>query len=323
MTDPARDAASVIDLLTRYSFDLSGYTVDRLAQYWLQRYPSDWIRLAVVEALYQGRYKAVSVEQILNLWQRRGKPLHHFNRDFERIIAPQFAKRTLPPEVIVPAPYVPPPLELELNTLELDLLELDALKNLELPQPLTVSRPVGAIQPFSVPDILLPKDTMFERFYAQLIASGELHPFQAAEPREAISEASLKNASLESEPLENESLEAGAPVATEPEPLLLPEPTIAEMKGEIKSEVDPARGLPIQPFKPSGDETLIDSLEVTPQAKDSASPPIHQFVPTLAPSEFYAKLKAIVQNVKSSRSGKSSGSVEPISPSEPFEPPQP
>lgn len=304
MTDSARDAASVIDLLTRYSFDLSGYTVDRLAEYWLQRYPSDWIRLAVVEALYQGRYKAVSVEQILNLWRRRGKPLHHFNRDFERIIAPQLTKgRTVPPEVIVPTPYVPPALELELNTLELDLLELDTLKNLELPQPLTVPRPLGAIQPFSVPDILLPKDAMFQRFYAQLLASGDLQKLTDAEPLAAIS---------------HEPLEEAAPVSMDSEPML------PQAIAEVKPEVDPAvKRLPIQPFRPSGDETLIGSLEVTPQQKDLGSPPIHQFVPTLAPSEFYTKLKAIVQNVKPSKLGKNPGSVESITPPKSLEPPKP
>lgn len=300
MTDSARDAASVIDLLTRYSFDLSGYTVDRLAEYWLQRYPSDWIRLAVIEALYQGRYKAVSVEQILNLWRRRGKPLHHFNRDFERIIAPQLAKgRTVLSEVIVPPPYVPPILEVELNTLQLDLLELDTLQNLKLPQPLTVHRPLGAIQPFSVPDILLPKDAMFQRFYAQLLASGELQKFRDAEPLTAI-------------PYEH--LEEAVPSSIDSEPLPLPEPAIAE----VKAEVDPAvRGLPIQPFQPSGDETLIGSLEVTPAPKDLGSPPIHQFVPTLAPSDFYAKLKAIVQTVKASKVEKNPASVQSATPPEP------
>lgn len=304
MTDSARDAASVIDLLTRYSFDLSGYTVDRLAEYWLQRYPSDWIRLAVIEALYQGRYKAVSVEQILNLWRRRGKPLHHFNRDFERIIAPPLTKgRTVPTEVIVLPPYVPPALKLEMSTLELDLLELDTLKTLKLPQPLTAPRPLGAIQPFSVPDMLLPKDPMFQRFCTQLLTSGGLQQLTDTESIAAVP---------------YEPLEAAAPTSMDSEPMLLPE-AIAEVK-----EVDLAvRGLPIQTFKPSGDETLISSLEAAPQPKDLGSPSIHQFVPTLAPSEFYAKLKAIGQKVKPSKLGKNPASDESDTPSKPLDPPKP
>ena len=293
MTDPARDAASVIDLLTRYSFDLSGYTVDRLAEYWLQHYPSDWIRLAVVEALYQGRYKAVSVEQILNLWRRRGKPLHHFSPDFERIIAPRFTKgRTVPPEVIVPpSPYVPPALKLELNTLELDLLELD-VSEIELPKPLMIPHPVGAIQPLSVSGILLPKDAMFQSFCGQLLASGELQKLTDAELIEATP---------------CRPPEEITPSPIDSEPVFFPEQPIAE----FKSVADPEhRGLPIQPFKPSGEEMSVGSLEVAHQTKDLGSPPIHQFVPTLAPSEFYAKLKAIVQNATTSKLAKNSETNE-------------
>lgn len=50
------------------------------------RYSPDWVRLAVVEALYQGRYKVVSVQQILDIWRRRGKVVSHFNREFEAIV---------------------------------------------------------------------------------------------------------------------------------------------------------------------------------------------------------------------------------------------
>ncbi|MGA1409905.1 MAG: hypothetical protein ACO37W_09240 [Prochlorotrichaceae cyanobacterium] len=48
--------------------------------------PPSWIRIAVIEALYQGRYKVVSVQQILDIWQRRGRILSHFNREFEAIV---------------------------------------------------------------------------------------------------------------------------------------------------------------------------------------------------------------------------------------------
>lgn len=49
-------------------------------------HPPSWIRIAVIEALYQGRYKVISVEQILDIWRRRGKILAHFNREFEAIV---------------------------------------------------------------------------------------------------------------------------------------------------------------------------------------------------------------------------------------------
>jgi hypothetical protein len=92
MNELAKDAAAidVTDLLTRYSFDLGEFTVEQLVNAWLHNYPTKWIRLAVIEALYQGRYKAFSVEQILNLWSRRGRSLHRFNHEFERIICGRF-----------------------------------------------------------------------------------------------------------------------------------------------------------------------------------------------------------------------------------------
>lgn len=92
MNELAKDAAAidVTDLLTRYSFDLGGSTVERLVNSWLHHYPTQWLRLAVIEALYQGRYKAISVEQILNLWQRRGRSLYRFNHEFERIVCGRF-----------------------------------------------------------------------------------------------------------------------------------------------------------------------------------------------------------------------------------------
>lgn len=84
-------AAHAIALLSNYSFDLGNDTPEELVSYWASTYPLNWVRLAVIESLYQGRYKAVSVEQILAFWQRRGRPLYHFGNDFERIICSRFS----------------------------------------------------------------------------------------------------------------------------------------------------------------------------------------------------------------------------------------
>ncbi|ACK64952.1 conserved hypothetical protein [Rippkaea orientalis PCC 8801] len=73
-------------LLTRYGFDLGGLSPLEVIDKWLTSYSAHWIRLAIVEALYQGRYKAVSIEQILRLWQRRSRVTFHFNHEFERLI---------------------------------------------------------------------------------------------------------------------------------------------------------------------------------------------------------------------------------------------
>lgn len=62
-----------IILMKYYSFDLSGYQFRELIVKWTKIYPHNWLPLAVTEAIYQGRLKAISVEQILNVWQKKVK----------------------------------------------------------------------------------------------------------------------------------------------------------------------------------------------------------------------------------------------------------
>ncbi|MGB7711901.1 MAG: hypothetical protein WBL95_20600 [Microcoleus sp.] len=90
MTEVTAISAQAAALLLHYGFDLGGYKSEKLVMEWLTKYPHQWLRLAVVEALYQGRYKAVSVEQILSMWQRLGQPLYHFNGEFERLVCNKF-----------------------------------------------------------------------------------------------------------------------------------------------------------------------------------------------------------------------------------------
>jgi len=75
-----------VTLLTHYGFDIADYTIEELIEKWVINYQGIWIRLAVIEALYQGRYKAFSVEQILNCWKKKGSPCYHFTKEFERLI---------------------------------------------------------------------------------------------------------------------------------------------------------------------------------------------------------------------------------------------
>lgn len=82
-----------IALLTYYSFDLGGRTAKDIMQRWLNDYPAQWIHLATIEALYQGRYKALSVEQILTIWQRKGEVSYHFNHEFERLVCGSFSQK--------------------------------------------------------------------------------------------------------------------------------------------------------------------------------------------------------------------------------------
>ncbi len=89
--------ASASALLAYYGFDLNGLNLDQIVYSWLGNYPAKWVIAAVVEALYQGRYKAASVNSILSLWCLRGQPVHHFDYEFADIVCSQLF-RTLPPQ---------------------------------------------------------------------------------------------------------------------------------------------------------------------------------------------------------------------------------
>lgn len=121
-----------VSLLTHYSFDLGGYSASELVKRWEKEYPSNWVHLAAIEALYQGRYKAISVQQILTLWLRRNHPSYHFNFEFERLICnklPEDLKwNTSPPAL----PTVKP-------TANNNSTIKDAMRDYRLPQALNSS----------------------------------------------------------------------------------------------------------------------------------------------------------------------------------------
>lgn len=82
------ETTPILQLLSDYSFDVDT-CAEAMVTGWLQQFEPVWVSQAITEALYQGRYKMVSVDHILQLWQRRGQPLRHFNREFESIILGQ------------------------------------------------------------------------------------------------------------------------------------------------------------------------------------------------------------------------------------------
>ncbi|MBW4461504.1 MAG: hypothetical protein KME47_14895 [Nodosilinea sp. WJT8-NPBG4] len=83
------DVEPIYQLLTSYSFDAEDYPTKAVIAGWLEEFGPVWVSHAITEALYQGRYKVISIDQILKLWQRRGQPIRHFNREFESIILGQ------------------------------------------------------------------------------------------------------------------------------------------------------------------------------------------------------------------------------------------
>lgn len=91
---PAPNRTTINGLLKYYSFEADGAAMEgqssgQTLNNWLRTFPSEWVQLALIESLYQGRYKSISVEQILRLWQRRGHPVYHFTYEFESLICRQ------------------------------------------------------------------------------------------------------------------------------------------------------------------------------------------------------------------------------------------
>ncbi|HEY9598655.1 MAG TPA: hypothetical protein V6D33_13390 [Cyanophyceae cyanobacterium] len=220
MREPTTDSSAVayaVELLSRYGFELRGYTAQELVNLWLKTYQANWIRLAVIEALYQGRYKAVSVEQILTVWIRRGQPIYRFNHEFERLIS-----RKLPQN---------------------------------LTAPITVSV-TSRTQEYGLP--LLP-------------------PSASDTPDEKLEQPTTIEA-------ETNELELRA----EPEHLS-PTPQITEEQKEA----------PVQPDKQRIEVSTSHQTRLVHEANwpryETSKQPIHQFIPPPDSSDFYLKLKAVVE----------------------------
>ncbi len=104
----AQQAAALIE---GYRFELGNHDARQWVSLWLEFYRPVWIRDAVIEALYQGRYKSHSVKQILELWERRGQPIRHATREFEAAVCREFGEiklvTTLPKSALEPADIHP------------------------------------------------------------------------------------------------------------------------------------------------------------------------------------------------------------------------
>jgi hypothetical protein len=83
------DENEVVALIVRYGFDLGGQSAAVVVRSWSCKYDPSFLALAVIESLHLGRYKIVSVEQILNGWQRRGQAMPHFGEEFAKMVGGQ------------------------------------------------------------------------------------------------------------------------------------------------------------------------------------------------------------------------------------------
>jgi len=92
MTDSTAESifTTTTGLLTYYCYVVENQGQDALLDCWLGDYSLEWVRLALIESLYRGRYKTISVGGLLADWKRKGQPIYHFNREFEALICHKF-----------------------------------------------------------------------------------------------------------------------------------------------------------------------------------------------------------------------------------------
>lgn len=283
MTEPAKDVAAidVTNLLTRYGFDLSESTLDRLVNTWLDRYPTQWVRLAVIEALYQGRYKAISVEQILNLWQRRGKSLYRFNHEFERVVcgrfpytqfstlAPRFtasSRSTLKPSV----PRASTPGASAPNA------SSPTLSNPPVSQPISPEATPG----ISAPQPVLPRvdlESSTESIAVPEIVAADTVPY----PTVPHSNAPDPDGGT----VRVTNLDSPAPEAASGSSA--PEPPQSSLTNNS----------PVATFQPGGTLDLEPLMTLNAARSTNQRQPIHHFVPSAQSSDFCAKLRAVAQTV--------------------------
>ncbi len=76
----------ITSIVDRYGLELEDERIDIIVATWMSQYDRGWIVKAIVESLHRGRYKIKSVDSILRVWQRAGKPSYNFPPEFEREI---------------------------------------------------------------------------------------------------------------------------------------------------------------------------------------------------------------------------------------------
>jgi hypothetical protein len=81
---------TVLKLLQFYHFDLGDRSLTSISIKW-GNYNPYWLRSAITESIYRGRYKVISVEQILESWQRNQQISCKFDLDFECLVWNNFA----------------------------------------------------------------------------------------------------------------------------------------------------------------------------------------------------------------------------------------
>jgi hypothetical protein len=290
------DAIDLANLLALFSFDLDGSRPEQLVGYWLSRYPTQWVQFAVVEALYQGRYKAWSIEQILAMWRRRGRPVYHFNHEFERIVRGRFSRHLLMQPQNRPLNVQPR----SQTTRQMVTAQPSPASLLEPPKPNVKNlRPEELLSEELHSEELhsealcseeLQSEALYsEELYSEALYSEELHS-EALSPEELHSE-ELHSDQCSSSAAEDSSSENGLQLLSLAESI-----AFLDLHSSESSAQSAAKELPIQAFRPIvvfESDTITKMKELALEASRSPVEEIQQFVPTAIPSDFYSKLKAV------------------------------
>ena len=302
----ARPIVQAETLLTYYGFDLSGYTVNRTIQNWLRDYRADWIPAAIVEALYQGRYKAVSVRQILSLWKRLGQPLRHFNHEFETILCrelpypPELTSLLLPSSRTASGSSSSPSLD---NVVELPTKSQAVWHPEEREEPPSTARVStdSAMRPSlsmsetsSIPPSNNGNDTNDTEGSTNGSAANGL---ESVNPDGAGTDDLAEFAQSVKQPRDTQECDLTQSHSSTP--------VEAEQTHEATSSTTADQQAPeaIPPFQPTplNRRAELRVLQVSNSSKHSSKPgvtppdSIHQFIPEVSLSNTHAKLKAVAQ----------------------------
>ncbi len=348
--DPKNNDAAAMTaetLLVHYSFDLSHSTAAELIDKWLEDYPAQWLRLAIIEALYQGRYKSISVEQILACWQRRSKPIYHFNWEFEQLICGKLPEPNIPEQdvkvtersALVAAGEFSEEINAESTLEEPDKLPDKLLTNHPAIAPITVKYEPDLTQPNTGENVPIIMENQAEQSPAAALLSAAENYENSENSGEKEVMASLEIDSHQGSFLalisENTTAKADEKEKLSTEEIhcqiindLLQDPWLDEEDEAAiqnilnisldSSNDDSVSGANGANGADGASDTAIISAELATfdletvlnlDSEQSPSdqvnsednwqesrPPIHKFTPDVAASEFYMKLKAVLEN---------------------------
>jgi hypothetical protein len=120
----------VTTAIEHYGLELEDDRVDTVVLTWFGTYDPAWVVKALVEALYRGRYKVKSVDNILRDWQRRGSPFYKFTPDYEREILHSLRLKSDTPVTVLPS-AIPTPIDIPARQISVDPPPLPDLERLD------------------------------------------------------------------------------------------------------------------------------------------------------------------------------------------------